>query len=60
MSLLIIVTDFYEYGWGQCFHFCRFFKGEAFDQAIARHEHVLANKMGLKPGMEVLVCLCFL
>lgn len=50
-----LVTDFYEYGWGQSFHFCRFFKGEGFDQAIARHEHYLASKLGLKSGMEVLV-----
>jgi len=49
-----LVTDFYEYGWGQSFHFCRFYKGEGFDQAIARHEHFLAHKMGLKPGMKVL------
>jgi hypothetical protein len=49
------VTDFYEYGWGQSFHFCRFHKGESFDKAIARHEHYLAAKLGLRPGMEVLV-----
>ncbi len=54
-----LVTDFYEYGWGQSFHFCRFYKGEAFDQAIARHEHYLSAKLGLKPDMQVLVLTSF-
>ncbi|KAG8799134.1 Delta(24)-sterol C-methyltransferase, partial [Serendipita sp. 399] len=47
-------TELYEWGWGSCFHFSRFYKGEAFNQSIARHEHYLASKMGLKPGMRVL------
>lgn len=38
----------------QSFHFCRFYKGEAFLQALARHEHYLASMMGLRPGMRVL------
>lgn len=49
-----LATDFYEYGWGTSFHFCRFFSGEPFLQAIARHEHYLALQMGLKAGMKVL------
>ncbi|KAK9353545.1 S-adenosyl-L-methionine-dependent methyltransferase [Lipomyces doorenjongii] len=49
-----LVTDFYEYGWGTSFHFSRFYKGEAFRQSIARHEHYLALKMGLTAGMKVL------
>jgi len=49
-----LATDFYEYGWGQSFHFCRFSHGEAFYQAIARHEHYLAHCMGIKEGMKVL------
>ena len=36
------------------FHFCRYYKGEAFYQAIARHEHFLAAQTGIKPGMRVL------
>jgi sterol 24-C-methyltransferase len=47
-------TDLYEYGWGQNFHFARYYPGEAFYQAIARHEHYLAFAMHLKPGMRVL------
>ncbi|AOW06867.1 sterol 24-C-methyltransferase [Yarrowia lipolytica] len=49
-----LVTDFYEYGWGSSFHFSRYYKGEAFRQATARHEHYLAYKMGIQPGMKVL------
>jgi len=47
-------TELYEYGWGTSFHFARYYAGEAFYQAIARHEHFLAAQMGLKPGMRVL------
>jgi sterol 24-C-methyltransferase len=49
-----LATDLYEYGWGASFHFCRFAYGENFHQAIARHEHYLAHKMGLREGMNVL------
>lgn len=47
-------TELYEYGWGENFHFCRYYPGEAFRQALARHEHYLALTMNLKPGMRVL------
>jgi len=49
-----IATDFYQYGWGESFHFCRFYPGENFYQAIARHEHYLAMQLNVKPGMKVL------
>ncbi|KAK4547585.1 Delta(24)-sterol C-methyltransferase [Oleoguttula mirabilis] len=49
-----LATDLYEYGWGQSFHFSRFSKGEAFKQALARHEHYLALKMNLQENMRVL------
>lgn len=49
-----LVTDFYEYGWGSSFHFSRYYKGEAFRQATARHEHYLAHKMNLQEDMKVL------
>ncbi|KAH8829486.1 delta-sterol C-methyltransferase [Flagelloscypha sp. PMI_526] len=47
-------TDLYEWGWAQSFHFSRFYKGEAFQASLARHEHYLAAKMNIKPGMRVL------
>ncbi|CDR47069.1 CYFA0S28e00100g1_1 [Cyberlindnera fabianii] len=49
-----VVTDFYEYGWGTSFHFSRFYKGEPFTQATARHEHYLASKIGIQDGWNVL------
>jgi sterol 24-C-methyltransferase len=49
-----VVTDFYEYGWGTSFHFSRFYPGEPFRQATARHEHYLAHKIGIKEGWKVL------
>lgn len=47
-------TELYEYGWAQSFHFSRFYKGEAFQASLARHEHYLAAQMSLRPGMRVL------
>ncbi|ORY88396.1 delta-sterol C-methyltransferase [Leucosporidium creatinivorum] len=47
-------TELYEMGWAESFHFARYYKGEAFHQALARHEHYLAAQMNLKPGMRVL------
>ncbi|EPT00560.1 hypothetical protein FOMPIDRAFT_1023699 [Fomitopsis schrenkii] len=47
-------TDLYEFGWARSFHFCRFYKGEAFQAGLARHEHYLAAQMSLRPGMRVL------
>lgn len=49
-----LVTDFYEYGWGSSFHFSRYYKGEAFRQASARHEHYLAHKMNIQENWKVL------
>lgn len=49
-----IVTDFYEYGWGESFHFARIYRGDTFEQAIKRHEHYLALKLGLNGKHTVL------
>ncbi|KAI8576342.1 hypothetical protein K450DRAFT_257288 [Umbelopsis ramanniana AG] len=49
-----LATDFYEYGWGTSFHFSRFYPGEEFNKAIARHEHYLAFKMNIKSNYRVL------
>ncbi len=46
-----LVTDFYEYGWGRSFHFAPRVPGESFKASLARHEHYLAHKLGLGPGM---------
>ena len=49
-----LVTDFYEFGWGQSFHFAPRCRGESFKASLLRHEHFLADRLALKPGMLVL------
>ncbi|XP_058073696.1 cycloartenol-C-24-methyltransferase-like isoform X2 [Magnolia sinica] len=49
-----LVTSFYEYGWGESFHFAARWKGESLGESIKQHEHFLALQLGLKPGMKVL------
>eukprot|EP00466_Bigelowiella_natans_P014819 jgi/Bigna1/66661/fgenesh1_pg.2_\ len=43
-----LATDFYEYGWGQSFHFATMFEGESFHEHIRRHEYYLASKLDIK------------
>jgi sterol 24-C-methyltransferase len=49
-----LVTDFYEFGWGQSFHFAPRHRGESLAASLARHEFFLAHRLGLRPGMSVL------
>ncbi len=49
-----LVTDFYEYGWGQSFHFAVRRRDERLEAAILRHEHYLALRLGLERGASVL------
>ncbi|CAN4080574.1 unnamed protein product [Withania somnifera] len=49
-----LCTSFYEYGWGESFHFAPRWKGESLQESIKRHEHFLALQLGLKPGQKVL------
>jgi sterol 24-C-methyltransferase len=53
-----LVTDFYEYGWGQSFHFAPRLKKETLREALVRHEYYLALRAELKPGMKVLDAGC--
>ena len=48
-----LATDFYEYGWGRSFHFAPRVPGEGFKASLIRHEHFLASKLSLEPGMVV-------
>lgn len=50
-SFYNVVTDMYEYGWGQSFHFAHTRTTESHDDSIRRHEERLAQELGLKPGM---------
>lgn len=49
-----LVTDFYEFGWGQSFHFAPRYKHETLAESLLRHEHYLALELGLRPGQRVL------
>ncbi len=49
-----LVTDFYEFGWGQSFHFAPRRRGESFKASLLRHQHFLSDRLALKPGMQVL------
>jgi len=42
-----LVTDFYEYGWGESFHFGPRFRAESFQESLRRHEYFLALRLGL-------------
>jgi len=49
-----LITDFYEYGWGESFHFAAREIGESFEASIIRQETAIAETIGLKPGMRAL------
>jgi sterol 24-C-methyltransferase len=49
-----LVTDFYELGWGHSFHFAPRHGRESFDASIARHEHFLALRLELRPGLRAI------
>lgn len=50
-----LVTDFYEYGWGQSFHFAPMYEGKDLHQCIADYERDVGRRIVAKPGMTVLV-----
>lgn len=49
-----LVTDFYEYGWCQSFHFAPRWQGETFLESIKRAEYHLCSVLGMRPGLKVL------
>ncbi|NOY94222.1 MAG: methyltransferase domain-containing protein [Deltaproteobacteria bacterium] len=49
-----LATDFYEFGWGQSFHFATRRGKESFTESLARHERYLADAISLRPGMEAI------
>jgi len=53
-----LATEFYEWGWGASFHFADKKKDESFTQAILRHEHFLAGRLGVAKGAKLLDCGC--
>eukprot|EP00747_Dinoflagellata_sp_TGD_P185995 gnl/TRDRNA2_/TRDRNA2_42801_c0_seq1.p1 gnl/TRDRNA2_/TRDRNA2_42801_c0~~gnl/TRDRNA2_/TRDRNA2_42801_c0_seq1.p1 ORF type:complete len:393 (+),score=56.58 gnl/TRDRNA2_/TRDRNA2_42801_c0_seq1:40-1179(+) len=53
-----LATEFYEWGWGNSFHFANCLSGETYWQAIKRHEWYLAGRLGVCKGAKVLDCGC--
>jgi len=53
-----LATLFYEWGWGQSFHFAYQLPKENFREAIARHEYYLAGQLQVNKDEKVLDCGC--
>mmetsp|Transcript_31415 Transcript_31415/g.57040 ORF Transcript_31415/g.57040 Transcript_31415/m.57040 type:complete len:382 (-) Transcript_31415:444-1589(-) len=49
-----LVTDIYEWGWGQSFHFSPRLPHKDIKASEAAHEARIAATLGLKPGMKAL------
>jgi sterol 24-C-methyltransferase len=49
-----LVTDFYEWGWGQSFHFAPRFHNEDFISSLKRAEYYLCARLGMKRGTRAL------
>lgn len=50
-----LVTDFYEYGWGESFHFAPIYDDKTLQECIAEYEKEAGKMVGAKPGITVLV-----
>ncbi|KAK3266281.1 hypothetical protein CYMTET_25082 [Cymbomonas tetramitiformis] len=48
-----LITDFFEYGWGDAFHMSPLKEGYSFKASMAYWEQNFALEMGLKPDMRV-------
>ena len=48
-----VVTRFYEFGWGNTFHFSPRRPGETLAQSQRRHDEEIGALLGLAPGMQV-------
>lgn len=53
-----LATLFYEWGWGQSFHFANRHKDETFAQSIKRHEYYLASRLVSRVVVPVLLSWC--
>eukprot|EP00197_Chlamydomonas_leiostraca_P006353 CAMPEP_0202865196 /NCGR_PEP_ID=MMETSP1391-20130828/5325_1 /ASSEMBLY_ACC=CAM_ASM_000867 /TAXON_ID=1034604 /ORGANISM="Chlamydomonas leiostraca, Strain SAG 11-49" /LENGTH=380 /DNA_ID=CAMNT_0049545001 /DNA_START=23 /DNA_END=1165 /DNA_ORIENTATION=+ len=49
-----LVTDIYEWGWGQSFHFSPKLPGKNWKQSEAAHEARIPSILGAKPGDKIL------
>src|SRR5262244_822199 len=53
-----LVTQFYERGWGESFHFAPRNVGEPLPVALRRYERHLGERLGLRPGQRILELGC--
>lgn len=53
-----LATDFYEYGWGESFHFAHTKAGESHEASILRHEMRIIDELGIQEGHKVLDAGC--
>ncbi|KAF5739318.1 24-methylenesterol C-methyltransferase 2 [Tripterygium wilfordii] len=49
-----LVTDIYEWGWGQSFHFSPSIQGKSHGEATRLHEQMAVDLIGVKPGERIL------
>lgn len=49
-----LVTSFYEYGWGESFHFAPLHLDKPFRESILLHQTYLADRLDIEPGMRTL------
>ncbi|XP_015075251.1 24-methylenesterol C-methyltransferase 2-like [Solanum pennellii] len=49
-----LVTDIYEWGWGQSFHFSPRIRGKSHGDATRIHEEMAVNLLNVEPGARVL------
>ncbi|KAI3922555.1 hypothetical protein MKX01_006244 [Papaver californicum] len=53
-----LVTDIYEWGWGQSFHFSPSIPGKSDKEATRIHEEVAVDLLNVKPGDKILDAGC--
>lgn len=53
-----LATDFYEWGWGQSFHFSPPLPGKSLDASEVAHQSRIAGLLKLMPGMTCIDCGC--
>ncbi|KAH0897962.1 hypothetical protein HID58_047530 [Brassica napus] len=53
-----LVTDIYEWGWGQSFHFSPSIPGKSVKEATRIHEEMAVDLIKVKPGQKILDAGC--